>query len=219
MTPLAGLRGQQRLDRWLVRGVALLVVVGVTSALARYLLPGRIHLWLAEPLYGSYAPEQLPVLAAHPVWEALHRLGGAVYLVLGVLQFQPGLRARRPALHRTVGRSFIGLSLVAAVSGGYMAVAFPYEPGETLPALLAAGWMAFTAGMAWWLIRRRDVQRHREWMMRSLAVGLGIATIRVLAVIGLNLGPWNTRQLIAPLFWIGWLLTILAAEAWIRFRR
>ena len=35
----------------------------------------------------------------------------------------------------------------------------------------------------------------------------------------LNLGPWSTRQLIAPLFWFGWLLTILAAEAWIRLRR
>ena len=199
--------------------VGVLVVVGVLAALARYLLPHELHLAIATPLYGSYAPEQLPVLAAHPVSEALHRLGGALYMILGVLQLDARLRARRPAVHRWAGRLFLLLSVAAGGSGIYMGLAFPYQPGETIPSTLAGGLMILFAIKAYVHVRRREIAAHREWILRSFSLGLGIATIRVLAVIVLNTTSLTTREIIAPTFWVGWGVTLLGAELWIRATR
>lgn len=199
--------------------VVLLATVGVLSALSRYLLPHDLHAAIAKPLYGGFALEQLPVLAAHPISEALHRVGGSVYMVLGVMQLMPRLRARRPALHRWAGRVFLTLSVVAGVSGAYMALSFGYEPGERAPSVLFGGLMVISAIQAYRTIRRRDVQAHREWVLRCFAIGLGIGTIRVLAVIILNTTSLTTRQIIAPTFWVGWSVTLLAAELWIHATR
>lgn len=202
--------------RWMV---GLLVTVGVVASVSRYLLPHALHQRIALPLYGSYAPEQLPVLAAHPVSEALHRLGGALYMVLGAMQLTPGLRARHPTLHRYAGRVFVALSLVAGVTGAYMALAFAYEPGERAPSVLFAAVMVASVVKAVIAIRRGDVRAHRAWMIRSFSVGLGIATIRVMAVIALHTTPWTTRQVITPIFWLGWASSLLVAELWIRSPR
>ena len=205
--------------RLIADSVGLLVTVGVLSSLSRYFLPPALHAAIAEPLYGSFAPDQLPVLAAHPVTEAFHRVGGAVYMILGVTQFMTRLRARRPRLPRWAGRVFLALSFVAAVSGAYMALAFGYQPGERAPSVLFAGVMVFSAFKAYQHIRRREVQAHREWVIRCFATGLGIGTIRVFAVILLNTTSLTTKQIIAPTFWAGWTVTLLLAEVWIRATR
>ena len=199
--------------------VVLLATVGVVASLMRYLLPHDLHLAISTPLYGSFAPEHLPVMAAHPGVEALHRLGGALYMILGVLQFMPRLRARRPALHRWSGRVFLALSVAAALSGVFMALAFPYERGEGPPSIVFGGLMVFFAVQAYLHIRRGDVVGHREWVTRCFAVGLGIATIRLIAAVVLNTTHLVTRQIITPTFWIGWTVTVLAAEALIRAQR
>lgn len=199
--------------------VTLLVAVGVVASLIRYLLPPGLHLSIAAPLYGSYAPEQLPVLARHPVVEAAHRIGGALYLLIGAMQLSPRLRARRPALHRWSGRSFLLLSVIAVASAFIMVVAFPYEIGERAPTLLFGSLMLAFAVKGIIHARRRRLGAHREWMMRCYAIGLGIGTIRVLVVLLVNVTALGTRQIIVPVFWAGFSLTLLAAELWIRATR
>lgn len=196
--------------------VGLLVTVGVVAGVSRYLLPHALHQSITAPLYGSYAPEQLPVLARHPISEALHRLGGSLYMLLGVAQFSAGLRARRRALHRLVGKVFLALTLLAGASGAYMALAFPYERGETLPSVLFAALMVGFAMKSFVEIRRGNLAAHRAWMIRSFSIGLGIGTIRVLAVAVLNLTTLGARTIITPVFWLGWTLSLALAELWIR---
>lgn len=197
-------------------GVGLLITVGVVGSLMRYLLPHDLHMAVATPLYGGYAPEQLPVLAAHPAVEAAHRLGGALYLVLGALQWSARLRARRPEIHRWCGRVFLALSVVAAGSGILMVVRFPYEAGERAPAVIFGVLLLIFALKGLVHIRRGEVRAHREWMARSFAIGLGIATIRLMALTVLNATSLTARQIITPVFWLGWALTLLLAELWIR---
>lgn len=194
----------------------VLATVGIVSALLRYLLPHALHLTVTTPLYGSYATEQLQVLAEHPLAEAAHRLGGAAFLALGLLQFSARLRRARPTLHRWAGRAFVLLAFVAAGSGAVMVVRYPYHPGERAPALLFGGLMAASAAWALRAIRRGDVATHRAWMVRAFAAGLGIGTIRLLAVVLMQLSPWTAHQVIAPAFWAGWLVTVGAAEWWLR---
>ena len=203
-----------------VKGAAiLLATVGIVSSLIRYLLPRAVHATIDAPLYGSFATEHLPVLAAHPGAEAIHRLGGAAYMILGLMQFTPRLRARAPALHRWSGRVFLGLSLAVAVSGVYMTLAFPFERGEGPPSVVFGGALVFCAIMAYLRIRRGDVVGHREWMTRTFAVGLGIGTIRLIAVTVLSTTRIDAHELITPAFWIGWTVTLLGAEVWIRAQR
>ena len=206
-------------SRLLKGTVLLLATVGVVSSLMRYLLPHDLHMAVATPLYGSFAPEHLPVMAAHPGVEALHRLGGAVYMILGVLQFMPRLRARRPALHRWSGRIFLALSVAAGLSGAFMSLAFPYERSEGPPSVVFGGIMVLCAVQAYLHIRRRDVVGHREWVTRCFAVGLGIGTIRVFAVVLLTTTQLTAREIIAPCFWVGWSVTLLGAEVLIRAQR
>lgn len=63
-----------------------------------------LHVAITTPLFGSYATDQLPVLAAHLFVEASHRLGGVLSLLLGASQFMPRLRARNPGLPRWASR-------------------------------------------------------------------------------------------------------------------
>ncbi len=199
--------------------VGLLVTVGVVAGVSRYLLPHALHQTITAPLYGSYAPEQLPVLARHPISEALHRLGGSLYMLLGVAQLSTRLRERSRALHRLAGKLFLALTLVAGVSGAYMAIAFPYERGETLPAVLFAVLMMAFALKSFVEVRKRNIASHREWMIRSFSIGLGIGTIRVFAVTVLHVTTLGARAIITPVFWAGWVISLALAELWIRRAR
>jgi cytochrome bd-type quinol oxidase subunit 1 len=76
--------------------------------------------------------------------------------------------------------------------------------------------------IAWWHIRHRDVSRHREWMLRAVAILLGIATTR--PVMGIffatrALTHLNPSQFFGVAFWIGFTSTLMAAEWYIRATR
>ena len=71
-------------------------------------------------------------------------------------------------------------------------------------------------------IRMGQVALHREWMIRAFAIALGISTVRLVTPIFLIiLSPFGVgeRELFALSFWSGWLITLGAAELWIRYSR
>ena len=71
-------------------------------------------------------------------------------------------------------------------------------------------------------IRSRYRAVHREWMLRAVAGALGISMVRVVMLpIDVVLTPLGTRPEVLFLhsFWIGWALTIVGAEWWIRRTR
>lgn len=198
--------------------VALLVTVGVVASLIRYLLPHALHVTVAEPLYGGYAREQLPILSRHPISEAAHRVGGALLLLLGAAQLLPRLRAR-PALHRFTGRVFLALSLLAVASAIWMAAAYPFAIGERAPTLVFGALLVAFAVKGFVHARRREIAAHREWMIRCYAVGLGIGTLRLMVALLVNLTSLETRQVFVPAMWAGFSVTLIVAEIWIRRTR
>ena len=73
-------------------------------------------------------------------------------------------------------------------------------------------------GKAFWHIRRREIALHREWMIRAFAVGLAVATIRPIVGIFFATSRWSgltPQQFFGTAFWIGFVLQLMAAEAWI----
>ena len=149
---------------------------------------------------------------------------GAVYLALALPQFLPGLRARRPRLHRACGAVAVAAGIVAGSTAIVIGIAFPFsgfsETAVTLPFALL---FLVSLGRALWLARAGRFALHREWMIRALAVGTSIATMRLVFVPALLLlgepSDERARELSTPSFAIAFALHVAVAEFWIRRTR
>lgn len=157
---------------------------------------------------------------AHSRYTFTHMATGILILVLAPFQFNRELRNRHRRLHRWTGRCILVLVLLSSVSAIFFGVFDPKAPALERPTIaifsalfLVAATRAFTA------IRVRDIARHREWMIRMIAMAVGIGTVRIvsLPVVLLRGGSWDTNLVLS--MWIGWLLSIVAAEVWIRHTR
>ena len=118
-------------------------------------------------------------LASFPVSFFLHSLGGVLFGVLGPLQFVRALRLRFGTLHRLAGRVFALAGAGLALSG--LALLLQVESvttglldtarGVFGLALIAALVLGVTAA------RAHDMRRHRAWMIRAYAIGMGQGTV------------------------------------------
>lgn len=75
--------------------------------------------------------------------------------------------------------------LIVVPTAFYIVLAFPYNPHETLPTLLAGTYMLGCLANALRLIRQLPpkVQAHREWMTRAWAISLAIGLVRLLFLV------------------------------------
>ncbi len=110
----------------------------------------------------------------------LHILSASLYCVLGAFQFAPGIRRGRPGWHRRAGRLLVLCGLVAAFSGLWMTQFYP--PADVDGDLLYGFRLLFGSAMVLSIflglaaILRRDIPRHRAWMIRGYAIGQGAGT-------------------------------------------
>jgi uncharacterized membrane protein YozB (DUF420 family) len=157
--------------------------------------------------------------ARYPWLAYAHIVPGIVYLLLAPLQLWRGFRARHLRWHRRIGRVAIASGLLsgsfAIVFGSFQAFGGPLESAA---AVIFGAWFIVALTVAYRSIRRRDVRRHRRWMIRAFAVGLAVGTIR--AWIGLlsGLGSVDLRDSFAISFWLAFLMHVGAAEVWLAWR-
>ncbi|TQS26818.1 DUF2306 domain-containing protein [Microbispora sp. KK1-11] len=153
---------------------------------------------------------------ATPAPVVAHIISVTLFSVLGALQFAHGLRRRRPAWHRAAGRLVVPSGLVSAFTGLWMTLFYPHLPNDS--ALLVGLRLVFGTLMIVSLvlgfaaIRRRDVARHRAWMTRGYAIGMGAGTQL------LTVGPWMALAgepgplPRALLMGAGWVINLVVAE-------
>ena len=107
-------------------------------------------------------------------------MSAGVYAILGAFQFATGFRRRRPGWHRAAGRLLVPCGLLVGLSALWMTLFYPRADGtgDLLYAfrLLFGSAMVVSIVLGFAAIRRRDVIRHRAWMMRGYAIGLGAGT-------------------------------------------
>ena len=219
---------------WL--GVVLLVAIGVTSVVARAIHPAdsatRMEPLRTRILEGLDRPDPLadqrPAelarfdgrFAEHRSMTLLHILPGGLFLLLAPLQFVKRIRQRHIRLHRWSGRALIVCAFAATVPALYFGLLMPFGGAlEALAMALVGGWFMLSLGRAYGAIRRKQVARHRVWMIRAFGTAIGISMVRVAAlVIELTLVPYGISP--ATLFvlsiWSGFGLSIAGAELWIR---
>jgi uncharacterized membrane protein len=165
-----------------------------------------------------------PGFDEYPVVTRLHVVLGAVYLALAIPQFAPAVRARRPFLHRVLGRTAAAAGAVAGATALVMMTLFPFSGPVTL---LVAGPFAalFVLALARgvWLARKGRTAEHREWMIRAFAIGTAIATMRLLFVPAFfafgEATDERARWLSVVCFGLAFSAHAAAAELWIRASR
>ena len=123
---------------------------------------------------------------AVPLPVLLHIISASLFCILGAFQFAPGFRRRRPRWHRIAGRLLVPCGLAAGLSGLWMALFYPHVQGELLYGfrMLFGSAMVLSIALGLAAILRRDIARHRAWMIRGYAIGQGAGTQ---ALVGL---PW-----------------------------
>lgn len=158
---------------------------------------------------------------AHPVYTVMHLVPGVLILLLAPFQFSRRVRSRHIRFHRWSGRTILAASIAIAISAFYFGVVRSTIHSSERPTIaIIATLFVFAASRAYLAIRRGDVARHREWMIRTYAFLIGIATVRVVSLAmplffrGGELGVATITS-----WWAGWLMTLSAAELWIHYSR
>ncbi len=186
-------------------------------------------LCLAIAGYAIVAYGFLPIGAAvHPLMRPnfsevriavyAHVFAAVFAMALGPFQFMTRLRARRPALHRLLGRLYLGVGvLVGGLAGLFLATrAFGGPVSRFGFGALALLWL-YTGLRAYRAIRAGDVARHRRWMLRNFALTFAAVTLRlwVPAAIIAGLSFEVAYPVIA---WLCWVPNAITAELLLRRR-
>jgi len=157
----------------------------------------------------------------------LHFAAGGVILVLGSLQLVERIRLRYPALHRWVGRLYVGACVLAGL-GGLVFIATrgtiggtPMDIGFGLYGVL----MVLAAVQTYRHASARRLEAHRAWALRLYALAIGSWLYRMDYGFWLLLaqGAGHTRDFTGPfdvvMSFFFYVPNLIVAEAFIRARR
>ena len=198
-------------------GIVFLVLIGVAAVTRRTL----VLLW-PNTFSGNSSPAAAldAGFAKHPALTLIHILPGALFLVLAPLQFVPNIRHKHPQIHRWTGRVLVACGLIIGISALVMSYKMNIGgPNETAATTLFAIVFLICLLKAYRHIRRREVGRHREWMIRAYGVGLGVATTRPIVGAFFAFRRLTPHEFFGIAFWLGFTITFLAAEAWVDYTR
>jgi hypothetical protein len=96
---------QAIVPRW-ARPIVVGLGIGFAAfAVHRYVLGLDAHVFLFSLAFPGYGGEQIPTLAEQPITEFLHRVGGALLLVVGLRSSRPSCDASDPSCTAGPGES------------------------------------------------------------------------------------------------------------------
>lgn len=170
----------------------------------------------------NFLPESDRILAAASTIFVLHIASAGFYGIAGAFQFSDGIRRRWLGWHHRMGIVVAAAGLLVAMTGLWLTLFFPQASNDN--ALLQAIRAIVSSTMGMFIVfgvvdvMRRNISRHRAWMMRGYALGVGAGTQVLL------LGPWTflfaepeitTR---AILMGSAWAINLAIAE-WFIYRK
>ncbi|HKT24539.1 MAG TPA: DUF2306 domain-containing protein [Terriglobales bacterium] len=195
----------------------------VLCAIAAAVVVRRITALVSPP---RNVPAQLAgldqVFADKEALTLTHIIPGLAFVILVPFQLSRSWRNRHLRAHRWMGRIVMILGVIIGLS----ALAMSSHPIggaiESSATIFFDLFFLFALTEGYLHIRRREIALHREWIIRAMAIALGIATVR--PVMGFFFATsrftgLTPHQFFGIAFWIGFSLTYLAGELWIRYTR
>lgn len=199
-----------KLTRWLwYTLIGFLVLIGVGASASFY-----------------FRTPANPRFADFPLMTALHVIPGGIFLALAPFQLLPSIRRRSIQYHRSAGRVLTALAAITGITSVFIAALIPYAGwSQRIIVTPFAIFFTIAVGMGYWHIRAKRIDQHRAWMIRAFAIGLSIATQRVLFMPPLiylivQTGAEPERAQLEPLIFFSFTISLVAhaafAEWWIR---
>ncbi|MBL6905455.1 MAG: DUF2306 domain-containing protein [Pseudomonadales bacterium] len=155
----------------------------------------------------------------------VHLLFGLIVYVFVPFQFMTSIRKRFIGFHRWSGRAWMISGAAAGFTGAFFGVVWPFT-GHQGFGLLQTGinaiigpYTLFCLYKAYSNIRARNFGEHREWMIRTFALMLGVATQRVLMIILTVFTGIGREPMFAPAMIAGMIINIVVSEYWIAWTK
>ena len=141
-----------------------------------------------------------------------HIFLGGLALMTGFSQFFKKLRVKRLSLHRNLGKVYIVSVLLSGIAG--LGIAF-FADGGIIPAtgfaVLALLWL-YTTSKAYSTIKKKQVNKHQQWMIRSYALCFAAVTLRIYLPLFLAVFKMDFIPAYTIIAWLCWVPNILVAE-------
>jgi len=151
-------------------------------------------------------------------WFVSHLATAVIPLITGPFQFWAWFRINYIKLHRLIGKAYIIGCLLGGLSAIYLGITQPY-PGSVVPTLILASLWLFMTSAAWITIKRKNIQAHRLFMIRSYTLTLAFVFLRILSDLVYN---YNFLSFIknedvkdATYEWMSWVLPVIIVELFI----
>lgn len=193
------------------RGILKKVGWSIMSLLAllMFLLALRYLIFDPEKVY--FEPQKA-VYFAHTAGILTHIAGAMLATIIGPFQFLPQIITNRYLkLHRWLGRTYLVGVLFGGLAGLYMAfLAYGGLPARLGFGLLAIVWL-FSGFMAYRHIRRKEIQSHRQWMVRNYALTFAAVTLRLWLIV-FQVAEVEFIEAYITVAWLCWVPNLMMAE-------
>ena len=200
-----------RVVMYLLAAVGLIMVLRRTLVL-EHVIPS-VNPAGGPPFDGGFA--------RHPFITFLHILPGALFMILGPMQFMPGIRRGNIVFYRRSRNIFIAVSYIVGISA--LLMSFVISPiggmNEAAASSFYAIYFLIALSLAWRQMLKGREMLYREWMIRAFAIGLAIATVRPIMALFFAFSGLPPQVFFGTAFWIGFTLHLIAAEIWINYTR
>ena len=158
-------------------------------------------------------------LLANTIWNIafyIHISLGGFSLLIGWLLFLKKFRKKNINWHRTIGKVYIISVLLSAIAGYFIAY---HATGGIVAKFGFAGmstsWL-ITTFAAYAFIRKKEIEKHQKWMIRSYAVTFVGVTFRLwmpFLIIAFNMEFLEAYPISS---WLSWIANLIVAEIIIR---
>jgi uncharacterized membrane protein len=162
----------------------------------------------------NFFEEQRAVYVAHLAMLMTHIIASMLAILIGPFQFLPGIRkGRLLKIHRWLGRTYLLSILFGGLSGLYMAqFAYGGIISEVGFGVLASLWL-YSGYRAYKHIRNKDLEAHRQWMIRNYALTFAGVMLRIYVPVSEGVGI-DFLAAYQAISWLAWVPNLLVAQ-WI----
>ena len=201
----------EKTKRLLWIGVWTLTAIGIVMVIRRIGIIAGLGKYLISPRFPFDS-----ALNKHPALTIVHIIPGLIFMILG-----PFLFMRRHSIQPSVIYTFISVSYIIGISA--LTIPFIVLPIGGLNEAVASSFFALLFLIATSLALRSMLNKKpdlfREWIMRSYAIGLAIATVRPIMALCFAFFAVRPEVFLGTAFWLGFSLHAIAAELWINYTR
>lgn len=139
-----------------------------------------------------------------------HLMGGGLALALCAIQLFSRQGSR---WHRRLGISYCCAVLVGGTGGAYLSFFSDLGPSTGVGFFILAMLWFYSTYMAFHYARARQIEQHRIWIIRSLAMTAAAISLRIELLVFLAFWSFETSYLIVA--WSSWIGNLILAELYL----